>query len=533
MERAHRIGQTKPVTVYRLVSRGSVEERMLARAGKKLYLNAMVGEMDSGQNSKKASADEGDGASPAAGLSKAELASLIRYGANAVMEGSDNGTEMTDSELDVMIGRGASESSLAVQESAEEQQARQAEQLLSRLRPLAELDLRQFQDVVYTKKKASSAAELLAEEQFALQLDTKRVRKGRVVMVDGRGSGYGGDIPVLMDYLEPAEPVSKPLTLKRQREWTHIDFCALCGLMDRTTTPAKAKKGKPKKEPSLQSAPTEPLVLCSYCPWSFHSSCMAEVHMHRSNKTFSCPHHCCSSCRRSTASAGGLLFRCSDCLTAYCEDCLPQEDVEGDGRNEFLELQAYISKQAFFILCNGCKSPPPAVEPATAMTRDSEDGDGGGDDDGDEPPLLPTQRMKLASDKLSSLVAKAKRLQKKEASRQGKNGPAFRKGTRKSIRSADADSVTVMKPESQKDNAELVRPSKAAIKAFEKESLPAQVPLTSAVDVLTRHPLGAMALASSAEMSGSLSLVLEKAKLGMYSTVVYYCIVRFKNYFSY
>ena len=102
--------------------------------------------------------------------------------------------------------------------------------------------------------------------------------------------------------------------------------------------------------------------------------------MHRSNKTFSCPHHCCSSCRRSTASAGGLLFRCSDCLTAYCEDCLPQEDVEGDGRNEFLELQAYISKQAFFILCNGCKSPPPAVEPATAMTRDSEDGDGGGDE---------------------------------------------------------------------------------------------------------------------------------------------------------
>ncbi|CAN0475719.1 unnamed protein product, partial [Discosporangium mesarthrocarpum] len=44
MERAHRIGQTKPVRIYRLVCRGSVEERMVSRAEKKLYLNAMVAE---------------------------------------------------------------------------------------------------------------------------------------------------------------------------------------------------------------------------------------------------------------------------------------------------------------------------------------------------------------------------------------------------------------------------------------------------------------------------------------------------------
>ena len=41
MERSHRIGQTKPVRVYRLVCRGSVEERMISRAEKKLFLNAM------------------------------------------------------------------------------------------------------------------------------------------------------------------------------------------------------------------------------------------------------------------------------------------------------------------------------------------------------------------------------------------------------------------------------------------------------------------------------------------------------------
>jgi hypothetical protein len=44
MERCHRIGQLKPVVIYRLVCRGSVEERMVSRAEKKKFLNAMVAE---------------------------------------------------------------------------------------------------------------------------------------------------------------------------------------------------------------------------------------------------------------------------------------------------------------------------------------------------------------------------------------------------------------------------------------------------------------------------------------------------------
>lgn len=44
MERAHRLGQTKPVRIYRLVVRKSVEERMVSRAHKKLLLNDCVAE---------------------------------------------------------------------------------------------------------------------------------------------------------------------------------------------------------------------------------------------------------------------------------------------------------------------------------------------------------------------------------------------------------------------------------------------------------------------------------------------------------
>ena len=42
MDRAHRIGQTKQVYVYRFVTEDSVEERMLERAAQKLRLDQLV-----------------------------------------------------------------------------------------------------------------------------------------------------------------------------------------------------------------------------------------------------------------------------------------------------------------------------------------------------------------------------------------------------------------------------------------------------------------------------------------------------------
>ena len=40
--RSHRIGQKKAVHVYRLVTQGSAEQRLVQRAEKKLFLDAIV-----------------------------------------------------------------------------------------------------------------------------------------------------------------------------------------------------------------------------------------------------------------------------------------------------------------------------------------------------------------------------------------------------------------------------------------------------------------------------------------------------------
>jgi len=42
MDRAHRLGQTRQVTVYRLVTKGSIEERILQRAKEKSEVRTAI-----------------------------------------------------------------------------------------------------------------------------------------------------------------------------------------------------------------------------------------------------------------------------------------------------------------------------------------------------------------------------------------------------------------------------------------------------------------------------------------------------------
>src|SRR5208282_783231 len=48
MDRAHRLGQTRQVTVYRLLVRGTIEERMRDRAKQKMHVQNVVMEGGSG-----------------------------------------------------------------------------------------------------------------------------------------------------------------------------------------------------------------------------------------------------------------------------------------------------------------------------------------------------------------------------------------------------------------------------------------------------------------------------------------------------
>ena len=100
MDRAHRIGQTKQVIVFRFVTENAIEEKVLERAAQKLRLDQLVIQQGRAQQPVKNAA------------SKDELLNMIQHGAEKVFQ-SQGGvgivggqTELTDDDIDAILKRG-------------------------------------------------------------------------------------------------------------------------------------------------------------------------------------------------------------------------------------------------------------------------------------------------------------------------------------------------------------------------------------------------------------------------------------------
>lgn len=92
MDRAHRIGQTKPVRVFRLITENTVEERIVERAEIKLRLESIVIQQGRVIDQQKK-------------LGKDEMLQMIRHGATHVFASKDS--ELTDEDIDTILERGA------------------------------------------------------------------------------------------------------------------------------------------------------------------------------------------------------------------------------------------------------------------------------------------------------------------------------------------------------------------------------------------------------------------------------------------
>ncbi|QSL67055.1 hypothetical protein MERGE_001442 [Pneumocystis wakefieldiae] len=93
MDRAHRIGQTKQVYVFRFVTDNTVEEKVLERAAQKLRLDQLVIQQGRAQLQNKNSA------------SKEELITMIQHGAEDVFKQSEGGT-MTEDDIEEIMKKG-------------------------------------------------------------------------------------------------------------------------------------------------------------------------------------------------------------------------------------------------------------------------------------------------------------------------------------------------------------------------------------------------------------------------------------------
>ncbi|KAF8864922.1 hypothetical protein BDZ45DRAFT_736557 [Acephala macrosclerotiorum] len=101
MDRAHRIGQTKQVVVYRFVTENAIEEKVLERAAQKLRLDQLVIQQGRAQAAAKAAAN------------KDELLSMIQHGAEKVFQSAgptgalaEKGNDLTDDDIDAILKHG-------------------------------------------------------------------------------------------------------------------------------------------------------------------------------------------------------------------------------------------------------------------------------------------------------------------------------------------------------------------------------------------------------------------------------------------
>lgn len=90
-DRAHRIGQTKQVKVFRFVAEDTMEEKIIERAEMKLQLDALVIQQGRMVDTNKA-------------VGQDELLSMIKYGADQIF--SSKNTTITDQDIDAILSRG-------------------------------------------------------------------------------------------------------------------------------------------------------------------------------------------------------------------------------------------------------------------------------------------------------------------------------------------------------------------------------------------------------------------------------------------
>ncbi|KAI9821510.1 MAG: hypothetical protein M1826_000632 [Phylliscum demangeonii] len=338
--RAHRLGQTKPVTVYKLCSQGTVEEQMMGRIQKKLYLSAKVTEAirdihSSGSGSGSGTQSDANVSEEMPQLGASELMTLVRRGAQALSRPDIDMDEMLGWDWDTMLREckdKAMDVTMAPEPPSADAAASRAQEEQQWLSGMEKVESYLFNGKKYLRKERRD--ERAAEPADLVRAD-RRVGKNVTVMVDGFA-------------------VNKESMLCE--DWEAVP--TLAGKDPRLAVPKREKKRAMVNQDHCQVCwEGGEIICCSGCPRAYHYTCLDKDDKGKTKRgTYYCCQHQCFDCGEKTTNVGGMIFRCRWCERGFCEDCLEWDQAEfvGDCLPEFTVLGFPIITQACYIVCPGC-----------------------------------------------------------------------------------------------------------------------------------------------------------------------------------
>lgn len=338
--RAHRIGQTKPVTVYKLCTQGTVEEQMLGRIRKKLYLSLKI--VESMENKYSFSNDtdlkiHDMDSSDLPDLGVTQLMSLIRHGTKTLSHPQVDVAEMLSWDIDTMLIKCREKpgdldfESTSIGRRVDEEE----EKWLSQTE---RVECTILDGKRYERNRRHQTENLVLPPDVSRA--DRRIGKNVTVMVDGYAVSKDSLLCAKWEAVSSSAKHAtqlEPLDQPPKDEFTSQSDCLCCW-----------DGGE--------------LFLCSSCPRAYHRYCLpgdvqANLGGRSAAAAFYCPQHECFECEKRIADAGGLLFRCRWCPRAYCEICLDWDRAAllDDELPELVVLGYGPREPAYYVECPTCR----------------------------------------------------------------------------------------------------------------------------------------------------------------------------------
>lgn len=158
MDRAHRIGQKKPVSVFRFITESTIEEKMIEKQALKLKLDSVI-------------IQRGRMATKTQGFSKDELKDVVNYGADEIFKVGD---AMTDEDIETMINKGLENANELHDKVNDKVDDKKFDMINFEMKPSHYYD---FEDEDYLKKRREEQKKIINENVVKMLND--QVKTGR------------------------------------------------------------------------------------------------------------------------------------------------------------------------------------------------------------------------------------------------------------------------------------------------------------------------------------------------------------------